>query len=61
MSWKMGLTALGWCVEKIVVPVEIPLVSMNIGDLKLVGFCQSLRCFLLLVKIMSVAQALACE
>lgn len=38
--------------KKIVVPVDIPLVSMNIVGLNLVGFCQSLSCFLLLVKIM---------
>lgn len=51
--------ALDCCIENIVVPVDIPLVSINIAGLKLVVLCQSLTCFLLLVKIMSVSQA--CE
>lgn len=53
--------ALGSCIENIVVPVDIPLVSMNIVSLKLVVFLQSLSCSLLLVKIMFVSQVLACE
>lgn len=53
--------ALGSCVENIVVPVDIALVSMNIVSLKLVVFLQPLSCSLLLVKIMFVSQVLACE